>query len=315
MSHEPKGQGESFARLVQQARSLRMHHGVLLTGPQGIGKSMAAEYLARALLCSGDDPMGPCGGCPPCAHFASHPDLLRVGTPEAKDEIPVDLVRGLRQSLQRHSVEGRARVVIVDPADRLNIQGQNALLKTLEEPGRRAFLLLPTRRPEGLLPTVRSRVSELRLLPLPDETIQRTLAEDGVADPADWEWATTHAEGRLGWARTLLNGELRPLFALVEGFVHDGRGTSVTVARAALEGVSGPIPTLQRALLVLCILRTILRKELLATLADDSTGPYAAATSVQCTTQIESLFDAESDLSSRIPPEQVLTHALASVVP
>ena len=125
------GQGTEFTALLRQARSMRMHHGLLITGPRGIGKTLAAERLAAALLCHGADPEAPCGRCPSCRRLDVHGDLHRVQLPDDKDEIPVDLVRELHQSLARLPVEGRARVVTIDPADRLNAQGQNALLKTL----------------------------------------------------------------------------------------------------------------------------------------------------------------------------------------
>jgi hypothetical protein len=253
-----------------------------------------------------------------CVHVGSHADLHRLEIPDDKDEIPVDLVRQLRDSLMRLPVEGRARVVILDPADRLNIQGQNSLLKTLEEPGRDTFLLLPTSRPEGLLDTVRSRVATLRVLPLDPAALRRRLADllPGAA-AARLDQAVDLAAGSVGQGLALLDEENRPILELLEGLLAGltPEATPVTVARAALQGVVGRIPSVARATTVLWMLRTLLRKELWTALATDNTGPYAAETSVRCTQAIESLIDAESDLALRIPPEQVLTAALFRVIP
>ena len=316
--NELLGQGDAFPRTLRQAREKTMHHGLLITGLRGVGKTHAAAAIAKALLCAADPEHAPdaaCGTCGPCTRFAVHADLHRVEIPADKDEIPVDLVRELRASLGRLPVAGDARAIVVDPADRLNVQGQNALLKTLEEPGRSTFLLLPTRRPEALLETVRSRVAELAILPLDRDTLHRALAERAGAgvSPADLHWAADHSHGSLGLARGLLSEEIRPLFALLEGFVLRRQGTPVGVARAALHRVSGRVPSLERALWTLWILRTILRNQLWTSLASQDAGPYVSATSVPWTAKIESLFEAETDLSQRIPPEQVLAQALLSI--
>jgi len=233
-----------------------------------------------------------------------------------KFEIPVDSVRELRGRLEHRPVEGGARVVVFDPADRLNVEGQNALLKTLEEPGRQTYILLLTCRPEGLLETVRSRVAELRVLPLADEALRAAL---GRRHPgrraADLQWACEFSTGSLGQADRLLIEENRLLFQLLAGFLEGAAGTPVTAAKAALEGVSDPWEVVERARLALWILRSLVRKELRATLATGDTGPYAARTSVRWTTAIEKLIDAETDLTLRIPPEQVLVDALFGLSP
>ena len=293
---------------------MRLHHGMLLTGQVGVGKSIAAREIAQALLCAGDDPAAACGECSSCRHLDVHPDLHEVVIPVDKEEIPVDLVRELRESLMRLPAAGRARVVVIDPADRLNSQGQNALLKTLEEPGRNTFLILPTARPDSLLATVRSRVSELRVLPLDGEVLEAQLrGRFPDLPPGDVARVVGLVEGSLGRAVGLLSEENRPLFALLEGFVLRGVGTPVGVARAALEGASGRIATVEKALWTVWIVRTILRKELLGSLATEGTGPYFAATSVRWTTTIESLLAAESDLYQRIPPAQVLAGVFLSM--
>lgn len=310
------GQGADYTALLAAARTHRMHHGVLIVGARGTGKSMVASRLVQALLCSGESLTEACGTCPGCLRGVSHPDFHSVRLPEDKLEIPVGLVRELRTSLSRLPVEGRARVVLIDPADRLNTQGQNALLKTLEEPGHETFLLLTTSRPEGLLDTVRSRLAQLRILPLEDQTLR---AELGRRHPdrsaADLDRASEFSTGSLGQAELLLCEENRLLFDLLAGFLTGAGGTPVSVAKAALHGASSPLERVERSRLTCWMLRALLRKELRAALAIEDTGPYSVQTSVRWTVSIESLIDAETDLSLRIPPEQVLVEALFNIFP
>ncbi|MCB9869471.1 MAG: hypothetical protein H6837_06420 [Planctomycetes bacterium] len=312
------GQGEGYARLRVAARLRRMHHGLLVTGPAGSGKSTAIDELAAAVLCADESDRSAdaaCGECPACRAGAAHPDLFRVEIPEDKDEIPVDSVRELRASLMRLPVFGRARVAVLDPADGLNLQGQNALLKTLEEPGRDTFLLLGTRRPEALLDTVRSRIAVLLMRTLPEEQVLARLAAlEPEVEPADRRWAAGLAEGCVGQARAFLGEEIRPLYVALQDFLAGRGGTAIQVARAALLGVSGRIPTLHRARQVLWILRTLLRNALWKVLASADAAPYSAGASAACTL-LETLLDAESDLAQRIPPEQVLVHVLLTVDP
>jgi DNA polymerase-3 subunit delta' len=312
------GQGREYQRLLALARQGRLPHGVLICGGRGWGKRAAALELASVLL--GDDPR---------VATHTHPDLHLVGVPEDKEDIPVDLVRQLREELQLRPRAGGARVAILDPADRLNEQGQNALLKTLEEPGRHSFLLLPTRRPEALLPTVRSRVTVLRLRPLAAAQVAETLA--GEAEAQLVAWAAAVAGGSVGVARELLAQaqELHPVHRQLEDFVaHPAEG--VPGARTLLQGTTGRAASVGRARLVLLLLRHITRScafpgetpqglgrspgepcgELHSMLAAGDLGAYPSGASVVWTRVLERLLVAEEDLDLRLAPEPVLATAL-----
>ena len=313
------GQGADYARLLAQARQGRLPHGVLICGGRGVGKTTAAMELASVLL--DDDPR---------VMTHAHPDLHLVLVPEDKEDIPVDQVRQLRAGLIRRPMAGGARVVLLDPADRLNEQGQNALLKTLEEPGRRSFLLLATRRPEALLPTVRSRVTVLRLRPVPDEQVSEVLASE--ADSSRVDWAVAVAHGSVGVARELLAEaqDLEPIFRQLQDFVASPGGGGVPLARTVLQGIAGRQASVRRARLVLLLLRHITRScafspslpqglgkapgeacgELHSTLAAGDLGAYPAAASVVWTRVLDRLLVAEEDLDLRLAPEPVLATAL-----
>jgi DNA polymerase-3 subunit delta' len=185
-----------FSELVGQDRAVGMlraalsrdalHHGLLLAGPEGVGKGTAARLLAQAANCQGPSARqaDPCGVCGPCRKIARgvHPDVLvlseertmakegrwepRGGRAPSKD-IVVDQVRDLvdrRLSLKR--LEGRHRFVIVDPAEAMNPQAQAALLKTLEEPPEDTTLVLVSGAADSLLPTIRSRCLRVPFAPL-----------------------------------------------------------------------------------------------------------------------------------------------------
>lgn len=302
------GQGAQWARLLGQARTLRMPHGVVLAGPRGAGKSTAARVLAQALLCEGEGPSA-CGACNACVKVAAdaHPDVHTLTVPEDKQEIPVDAVRELREVLMRHALEGRARVAFVDPADRLNEQGQNALLKTLEEPGRNTFLLLPTSRPEYLLETVRSRSAFVRLATLDQALIAAELERAGLGTVASRAWAAGCA-GTLGLARELIEAGLEAVHPLVVGAVsHDDDLSAVARARAVLAGGGSRAELDHRARLVLSMLRSVLRGDIYGRLAFASDGTYGGALCDRSTEHLEAAFEAEVDLDLKIGAERALT--------
>ncbi|QVL49388.1 MAG: DNA polymerase III subunit delta' [Thiocapsa sp.] len=159
---------EDWMRLNQARRDGRLAHGLLFSGPRGIGKRHLVELLARSMLCGTPTADGlACGRCADCALIAaaSHPDLLRVGPdPEAKsEEIPVAAIRALVERGALTPSRAAWKVTLVDPADHLNAAAANALLKTLEEPPGSALIVLVTEQPGRLPATIRSRCGQIRI--------------------------------------------------------------------------------------------------------------------------------------------------------
>jgi DNA polymerase-3 subunit delta' len=173
------GHAAAEADLRQAADSGRLHHGWLLAGPDGVGKATLAYRLARYLLAApAERAQSPAGRlAPPQESTAfrqvlarSHPGLLVVRRAfdgkRVSSQIRVDEVRRLKSFLGLTAGAGQWRVVIVDPADDMNQNAANALLKSLEEPPARTVFLLISSEPGRLLPTIRSRCRTLELGPL-----------------------------------------------------------------------------------------------------------------------------------------------------
>jgi len=158
----------SWARLRQAQGADRLPHALLIVGARGLGKRRLATLFARALLCPTPRPDGlACGLCADCRLEAagSHPDLARVAPdPESKSgEIPIDAIRVLTERAALTPVRGTRKLVLIDPADRMNGAAANALLKTLEEPAGNTLLMLIAEQPARLPATVRSRCQLLKL--------------------------------------------------------------------------------------------------------------------------------------------------------
>jgi DNA polymerase-3 subunit delta' len=154
----------SWRQLCQARMQGRMPHALLLSGPRGVGKRDFAQALARALLCREPDADGQaCGQCQPCRQWqtGSPPDFLRVEPEEEGKAIKVDQVRGLCAELSLTSHGGGYKVALLQPAERMNVNAANSLLKTLEEPTDNTVLLLVTERPAQLPATIRSRCQQL----------------------------------------------------------------------------------------------------------------------------------------------------------
>lgn len=152
-----------WQRLTEQQDQGRLPHALLLCGHQGMGKHAFARSLAQVLLCL--QPVGglACGHCKSCELLSSstHPDLVHLCPEESGKAIKVDQVRDLTHFLHSTAQQGGYRVVIVDPAESMNVNAANALLKSLEEPGQRTLIMLISHQPGQLMPTIRSRCQRI----------------------------------------------------------------------------------------------------------------------------------------------------------
>jgi DNA polymerase-3 subunit delta' len=156
-----------FNRLHALWSNARLPHAWLLTGLPGVGKLEFALHLARHLLCRQATAQGPCGACQDCHLFrvGSHPDWLLL-QPETR-QLKIEQIRDAIAFAQNTSQRGGAKVIILEPAEAMNLNAANALLKILEEPPAGTFLLLISAQPGLLLPTLRSRCQQLDFL-VPD---------------------------------------------------------------------------------------------------------------------------------------------------
>ena len=179
-------------------------HFYLISGPKGAGKHTLARLLAAALMCS--QPNRPCMECSQCRKVLSgtHPDLITVDDPEKKT-VPVDLIREARGDMYIQPNEGLRKIYLFPRAQDMGIPGQNALLKILEEPPAYGVFLLLTDNPQRLLPTVRSRCTELALSPLPEVVLRRELGQRFPETQADTLLAAiAQSGGYLGQAISVL---------------------------------------------------------------------------------------------------------------
>jgi DNA polymerase-3 subunit delta' len=182
----------------------RLPHALLFYGPRGVGKLALAERVSQFLLCESTSKK-PCGSCDACRWFlaGNHPDFRRL-EPESlapvtqeeeaparrskqpSIEIKVDQVRELGDFLYVGSHRGRLRIALVQPAEDMNENAANALLKGLEEPPAGAVFILVSHRPAQLLPTIRSRCVAVPVPIPPSDTALAWLSAQGLKDPERW---------------------------------------------------------------------------------------------------------------------------------
>ena len=182
----------------------RISHFYLICGPEGSGKHTLARLLAAAILCQ--DSNKPCLSCHPCRKVMGnlHPDFITVDDPEKKT-VPVELIRQARADIYIQPSEAQHKIYLFPRAQDMGIPSQNALLKVLEEPPSYGVFILLTDNPERLLPTVRSRCTELVLQPLSEDILRTALTQEfPTADEQTVTAAISRSGGYLGQARALL---------------------------------------------------------------------------------------------------------------
>lgn len=211
-------------------QSPRMHHAWMLTGLKGLGKGSFARAAAAELVAEPGIPQPP---------VEAHPDILiPEHPPENKDEakkredggdyrrkraIPIEEIRTLIQRLHTRPTLGARRAVIIDPADDLERNAANALLKALEEPPVGTYFLLVTHRPGRLLPTIRSRCRILRFNPLDTPTMASVLQQvASEADGAARAAAIAAAEGSPGAALNFVDQDLGKLHQIMLRLIAEG---------------------------------------------------------------------------------------------
>ncbi|MNZ48705.1 DNA polymerase III subunit delta' [compost metagenome] len=149
--------------LWQQLTGRQRHsHAYLLHGPAGIGKRVLADNLVAYLLCQRPQGASACGQCKACQLLAAstHPDYFLLEPEEPEKPIKIDQVRELVEFVVQTAQLGGRKVVLVEPAEAMNINAANALLKSLEEPSGDTVLLLISHQPSRLLPTIKSRCQQ-----------------------------------------------------------------------------------------------------------------------------------------------------------
>ena len=204
------GQRKALDLLERMLDHGRLPHALLFQGPEGVGKGTVARSFAAALLCDRPEPQA-CGSCPACrlVDAGAHPDFLLVErlprkppSRELRHYVIVDQIRQLSRFASMSPRQGPRRVFLIDPADRMNNEAQNALLKTLEEPPGQALLILVAARPRLLLPTVRSRTFHVGFGPLRPAELAEALRARGFSDEESLERAAL-SSGRPGLALDL----------------------------------------------------------------------------------------------------------------
>ncbi|MEP6569602.1 MAG: DNA polymerase III subunit delta' C-terminal domain-containing protein [Acidobacteriota bacterium] len=206
---------KSLLRRMLEAR--RVPGAMLFTGEDGVGKKLFALEVARALNCRAPQGVEGCGECPACLRigrfnypqgadsddwkgiiWTDHPDVGMVVAP--KRVLLVDQMRLIEREANYRPYEGKARLFLIEEAEKLNESSANALLKVLEEPPHTSHIVLLTSRPGMLLPTIHSRCQAIRFSPVTPPEIEAHLVKNKIANGSEARIRARVARGSLGRA-------------------------------------------------------------------------------------------------------------------
>jgi len=251
---------EMFRRALHRGRTA---HAFLLVGAAGTGKRQFARLVTQCLFCQRRDAaeLDACGECSACQQVAAstHPDLIEIGCPEGKQDLPIELMigapdrrgrEGLCHDLSLRPMSASRKVAIIDDADRMNEASANALLKTLEEPPAGSILFLITPSVEPILSTIRSRCQPVRFSPLAENDVADLLVSlEWEADPQTAAAIARMSEGSLAMASQLLDEGVRSLRSSLDEVLRSPGSDASAAARKvtdAVEDLAKDLPSQRR---------------------------------------------------------------------
>lgn len=202
------GHEQTILHMKHAIQMDKVSHAYIINGEKGSGKKLLAGLLAQTLQCQKKE-TEPCMECQSCRQAVSlnQPDIIRV-THEKANTISVEDIRTqVNGDIMVRPYSSPYKIYIIDEAEKLSAQAQNALLKTIEEPPVYGVILLLTSNTGMLLPTIRSRCVLLNLKPVPDETVKTYLTEQMGVEKYRAEICTAFAQGNVGKAKRLAQSE------------------------------------------------------------------------------------------------------------
>lgn len=202
------GHEEIISHLQNAIRLKKISHAYILDGEEGAGKNLLAQTFAQTLQCEKGE-VSPCGACRSCRQAVSgnQPDIIHVEHRNAGSIGVEDIREQLCGDIQIRPYASPYKIYIVDEAEKMTIQAQNALLKTIEEPPSYGVILLLTTNSEAFLPTILSRCVTLKLRPVKDDLVRKYLMEELRVPDYQADLCTAFARGNVGRAKTLALSE------------------------------------------------------------------------------------------------------------
>ena len=201
------GQEQIVEHLKAAVKMKKVSHAYILQGERSSGKEFIAKVFAMALQCErqGGDPCGQCRSCKQ-AEGGNHPDIIRVSH-EKPNTIGVEDIRKVTGDIAIKPYSSDKKIYIINEAEKMTVQAQNALLKTLEEPPEYAVILLLTTNVEALLPTIQSRCVLLTMKPVRDDAVKKFLMENLMIPEYKADVCVAFARGNVGKAKALASSE------------------------------------------------------------------------------------------------------------
>ncbi|MFA6320771.1 MAG: DNA polymerase III subunit delta' [Candidatus Omnitrophota bacterium] len=197
-----KGQDNAIDFIRNSVANDRVSNAYMFIGPSGIGKKLTAVNFAKALNCLSPKGGASCDECVQCRKIdaSNHPDF-RIFSPAKEDaSFGIDKIRAITKDIGLKPYEGKKKVYILDSADSMTQEAQNALLKTLEEPPSDSVLILIVENVSNIFSTIQSRAKRVRFFPLATDEVGRILIDKYELDEKKAQVLARLSSGELGKA-------------------------------------------------------------------------------------------------------------------